>query len=198
MSIDLPYSVGDLMTYNKKESPFFRRDCVVAFSDLSLVGLITDGLPFVAFVEPDDPDLKLIQYGPKKLNDHQTAILKKTMQGWGSLDVLKELPKFVRRSKKQYGGIGDSLKGAHIHFGGFVSKGLAKQWREFTALLEMAKQSGAPVPENLDQVLMEWMIISTMNLPGILNAFKHLRDMNGHMFGTMIEEEEDPEDHSSP
>jgi hypothetical protein len=197
MSFDLPFNVGDLMTYDKKESPFYRRDCIVAYSDLSLVGLITEGVPFVAFVAPDDPNLKLMQHGPRKLNDTQMEILKNTMQGWGSLDILKELPKFVAQSKKQYGGSESSKDGAHIHFGGFVSKELAKQWREFTALLEMAKRSGAPVPENLDQILMEWMIITTMNLPGILGAFNHLRHMRTNMFG-VIEEDGDSENNTPP
>ena len=60
----------------------------------------------------------------------------------------------------------------------------------------MAKRSGAPIADNLDQVLMEWMIISTMNLPGILAAFKNLRHLkNGGMFGISFEEDEPDDEH---
>ena len=49
--IDLKYELGDVITSDAPASALYKRECTVVSIDYTLIGIVTDGIESVMFVE---------------------------------------------------------------------------------------------------------------------------------------------------
>lgn len=175
----LKYDIGDTLTNVDESSVMFRRDCIVVFTDPSFALLITKGIPNILFVTVTDQNIRMTKKGGGILLNEHTDMLRTVVKDWPNAEFLKQLPTYVNKQKKSEEM--DSSDNVHMQITGFVSKPLAMAWRKFHALADLSKQFDDDMPKNIDTIIMEWMILSTINsIPYIQmmkNMIPHFKNM---------------------
>lgn len=159
-----PFSIGDVVVDERKESLIFRRDCVVVFTDPHFIGLVTEGLQRIAFITLSEAKLKLLSRGVGKLTLEQELMVKNIVSQWPDAEFLKILPQQVAESVSTLSINQEersNQKKVYLQIGGLLSLPVVMHWRKYMAMIEMTRRSGIEIPSDIDVRIIEWMILMT-------------------------------------
>jgi len=181
-STQTKFSVGDTIVSDEKRSILFRRDCVVAYADDRLFALVTEGLPEVFFFDFDDAKMfNVATPGIGDLTDAQSGLLRATLNSWEYMGVLSKFPDLVK-SELNNASI-DTKDTDSVAIMATVPKKLAFFWRQQHAALALARVALPQVPQDVEQLMATWGMLSALKI----GASVHGPDILRRMFGQRSE-----------
>lgn len=157
------YRVGDTLQCLDIRQVLFRRDLVVVRSDQHTVCLVTEGFDSIFFVDPNDQAIELKESGIGKLTDAQEALLRHVLETWDVAQMFAKFPHLVKQTldSTQLG----QGQPTRIALTATVAKPLADNWRRSVAILELLRAVDPRVPQDVDRLLMEWMLFLVAQAP---------------------------------
>jgi hypothetical protein len=161
------FSRGDVVTCKNKTSILFRRDCVVVYTDPTFFGVISEGLDEVYFLRGNDDDFSLMTSGGGKFTAEQDVMLQEVVKRWPLVNTLTKLQKLIDIEAAAYGV--DKESSSQMVISASVPVGLINYWRRLRAVLELARpQFPDDIPQDVEQMMMVWAMMSTFKIVPIL------------------------------
>lgn len=174
---DLNFEIGDTITSYDKRSKIFNRNCTVVHADMTIVGVITDGLPHVIFVPYNNLSLKLIKKGNGYLEKADKDKMRGVMAQWGFGEFIGELPKIMTQIRTNLGFQAEEK--VYVKMDGFVPKDLGLAWKEFMAMMELLKQTNPEIPNFIATLFFEWVLTHGLTTLKFSTVFKQFLDNSG-------------------
>jgi len=170
------HHIGDILTCTDKTSTLYRRDLIVVYRDLAVVGLITDGLDGVHLIGLTDKDFTTSQKGVGRLTQEQEDLKKRVVEESRIFQILKGFPSLVETTMSSYyskeNPMGDT---EHLVISAMVPKSLVRMYREFSVLMNMVVENDPMLKgANVDQLTTLWMINSILGVLPSLAVTKML------------------------
>jgi len=174
--IDLKYELGDVITSDAPASSLYKRECTVVFVDYTLIGIITDGIESIIFVEYNDVTLTVVRRGSGYLASQDKARIAQAIEKWAYKGFVTDIPNLVTKTRKRLNDEGNDK--VYVKVDGFVSKEVAVLWKQFQALVDMAKMSNPEIPNYIQTSVFEWVLANALATIQFGVAFKEHEDGN--------------------
>ena len=117
-----------------------------------------------------------VKRGPGYLTTQDKARIAQAIEKWAYKDFVNEIPNLITKTRKRLNDEGNDK--VYVKVDGFVSKEVAVLWKQFQALVDMAKISNPEIPNYIQTSLFEWVLANALATIQFGVAFKEHEDGN--------------------
>jgi len=175
--IEHEHCVGDILTCDDKSNNMFRRDLVVVYVDLSVVGIVTDGLEGVYLIDPRDKSFPFVKKGIGALTPEQEEIKEKAIATWPVFLSLKKFPDMMKHVVEQFVPQDQPVETEHLVIAVQVPKKMVRLYREFGVLMRLVVDRDPSLKgTDVEYLTAMWMLNSLL---GILPSLMITRTFGG-------------------
>lgn len=170
------FGIGDVVVSDDKRSVLFRRDSVVVYADNQMFSLVTEGLSDAFFFDSTER-FHAVSTGNGKLSDEQMLLLRGILAEWPYVGILSKFPDLVSTELQNLGI--DSKDMEPITIMATVPRKLAFFYRQQHAALMLARHVLPQVPQDVEQLLAQWAMLSAVKIGAAVHGPDILRRVLG-------------------